>query len=153
MNFSCLSLPFLVWSMSNNGLYFDSNNSVLLSYHKAPKVILVLFSPSLLLFPFSPFEQCHGIWLSTKSMFLNWCGDEALWHLSRDNLVTDEKAKHIIFWLFFSFASLLLCFLTHIATVQCSGCRQHHKLVDNLGLVVEYDFREEMDSDSNANRC
>ncbi|XP_027097925.2 uncharacterized protein [Coffea arabica] len=37
--------------------------------------------------------------------------------------------------------------------VQCSGCRQHHKLVDNLGLVVEYDFREEMDSDSNANRC
>lgn len=27
--------------------------------------------------------------------------------------------------------------------VQCSGCLQHHKLVDNLGLVVEYDFRTE----------
>ncbi|KAL9664172.1 hypothetical protein QQ045_019570 [Rhodiola kirilowii] len=27
--------------------------------------------------------------------------------------------------------------------VQCAGCLQHHKLVDNLGLVVEYDFREE----------
>uniref|UniRef100_A0A7C9DAQ4 DNL-type domain-containing protein n=1 Tax=Opuntia streptacantha TaxID=393608 RepID=A0A7C9DAQ4_OPUST len=27
--------------------------------------------------------------------------------------------------------------------VQCAGCLQHHKLVDNLGLVVEYDFRTE----------
>ncbi|XP_021910314.1 uncharacterized protein LOC110824088 isoform X1 [Carica papaya] len=26
--------------------------------------------------------------------------------------------------------------------VQCAGCLQHHKLVDNLGLVVEYDLRE-----------
>ncbi|KAG7589419.1 Zinc finger DNL-type [Arabidopsis suecica] len=26
--------------------------------------------------------------------------------------------------------------------VQCAGCLQHHKLVDNLGLIVEYDFRE-----------
>ncbi|CAA7053535.1 unnamed protein product [Microthlaspi erraticum] len=26
--------------------------------------------------------------------------------------------------------------------VQCGGCLQHHKLVDNLGLIVEYDFRE-----------
>ncbi|XP_021910315.1 uncharacterized protein LOC110824088 isoform X2 [Carica papaya] len=24
----------------------------------------------------------------------------------------------------------------------CAGCLQHHKLVDNLGLVVEYDLRE-----------
>ncbi|KAJ7943235.1 DNL-type zinc finger protein [Quillaja saponaria] len=27
--------------------------------------------------------------------------------------------------------------------VQCAGCLQHHKLVDNLGLVTEYNFREE----------
>ncbi|VVA94517.1 unnamed protein product [Arabis nemorensis] len=26
--------------------------------------------------------------------------------------------------------------------VQCGGCLRHHKLVDNLGLIVEYDFRE-----------
>ncbi|XP_010470860.1 PREDICTED: uncharacterized protein LOC104750716 [Camelina sativa] len=26
--------------------------------------------------------------------------------------------------------------------VQCAGCLQHHKLVDNLGAIVEYDFRE-----------
>ncbi|PON87949.1 Mitochondrial import protein TIM [Trema orientale] len=30
-----------------------------------------------------------------------------------------------------------------------SGCLQHHKLVDNLGLVVEYDLREEIDADRN----
>lgn len=27
--------------------------------------------------------------------------------------------------------------------VQCSGCLVHHKLADNLGLVVEYNFQEE----------
>lgn len=33
--------------------------------------------------------------------------------------------------------------------VQCAGCLRHHKLVDNLGLVVEYDLREEInDSDT-----
>ncbi|XP_010523289.1 PREDICTED: DNL-type zinc finger protein [Tarenaya hassleriana] len=26
--------------------------------------------------------------------------------------------------------------------VQCGGCLRHHKLVDNLGLIVEYDFRD-----------
>ncbi|KAK9105511.1 hypothetical protein Scep_022355 [Stephania cephalantha] len=34
--------------------------------------------------------------------------------------------------------------------VQCAGCLQHHKLVDNLGLVVEYDLRAETDTDVNA---
>ncbi|KAL6186656.1 hypothetical protein ACLB2K_042776 [Fragaria x ananassa] len=34
--------------------------------------------------------------------------------------------------------------------VQCAGCLKYHKLVDNLGLVVEYDLRGDMDSDSNA---
>lgn len=29
--------------------------------------------------------------------------------------------------------------------VQCSGCLQHHKLVDNLGLMIEYDFRNDID--------
>ncbi|EXB65557.1 DNL-type zinc finger protein [Morus notabilis] len=33
--------------------------------------------------------------------------------------------------------------------VQCAGCLQHHKLVDNLGLVVEYDLREEINADRN----
>ncbi|XP_039143622.1 uncharacterized protein C24H6.02c [Dioscorea cayenensis subsp. rotundata] len=32
--------------------------------------------------------------------------------------------------------------------VQCAGCLVNHKLVDNLGLVVEYDLREEVDADS-----
>ncbi|XP_062214474.1 uncharacterized protein LOC133915352 [Phragmites australis] len=27
--------------------------------------------------------------------------------------------------------------------LQCSGCQVYHKFVDNLGLVVEYDLREE----------
>uniref|UniRef100_A0A7N0U1N6 DNL-type domain-containing protein n=1 Tax=Kalanchoe fedtschenkoi TaxID=63787 RepID=A0A7N0U1N6_KALFE len=31
--------------------------------------------------------------------------------------------------------------------VQCAGCLQHHKLVDNLGLVVEYDLQEEASRD------
>ncbi|KAL7001291.1 hypothetical protein U1Q18_002442 [Sarracenia purpurea var. burkii] len=34
--------------------------------------------------------------------------------------------------------------------VQCAGCSLHHKLIDNLGLVVEYDFREEQVMDTNA---
>ncbi|XP_061353962.1 mitochondrial protein import protein ZIM17 [Gastrolobium bilobum] len=32
--------------------------------------------------------------------------------------------------------------------VQCAGCLRHHKLVDNLGLVTEHDFREKMNMDS-----
>ena len=31
---------------------------------------------------------------------------------------------------------------------QCGGCLKHHKLVDNLGLIVEYDFRKETSKDS-----
>ncbi|XP_021755087.1 uncharacterized protein LOC110720370 [Chenopodium quinoa] len=31
--------------------------------------------------------------------------------------------------------------------VQCAGCLQHHKLIDNLGLVVEYDFRNDTGED------
>ncbi|KAA3460702.1 DNL-type zinc finger protein [Gossypium australe] len=27
--------------------------------------------------------------------------------------------------------------------VQCAGCLQYHKLADNLGLVVEYELRDE----------
>ncbi|KAI4381414.1 hypothetical protein MLD38_007485 [Melastoma candidum] len=27
--------------------------------------------------------------------------------------------------------------------VQCAGCQRYHKLVDKLGLVVEYDLRED----------
>ncbi|EPS62111.1 hypothetical protein M569_12682, partial [Genlisea aurea] len=29
--------------------------------------------------------------------------------------------------------------------VQCSGCSRYHKLVDNLGLVVEYELHDEGD--------
>ncbi|XP_042021925.1 uncharacterized protein LOC121769246 isoform X2 [Salvia splendens] len=32
--------------------------------------------------------------------------------------------------------------------VQCSGCSQYHKLVDNLGLVIEYNLEEEIDLDA-----
>ncbi|KAL0372563.1 UNVERIFIED_CONTAM: hypothetical protein Scaly_0937900 [Sesamum calycinum] len=32
--------------------------------------------------------------------------------------------------------------------VQCSGCSKYHKLVDNLGLVIEYNFQEEIDLDA-----
>ncbi|KAJ0241362.1 DNL-type domain-containing protein [Hirschfeldia incana] len=31
--------------------------------------------------------------------------------------------------------------------VQCGGCLKHHKLVDNLGLIVEYDFRKDSSTD------
>ncbi|CAI9261258.1 unnamed protein product [Lactuca saligna] len=34
--------------------------------------------------------------------------------------------------------------------VQCTGCLQYHKLVDNLNLVVEYDLREETDMSSDT---
>ncbi|KAL3636131.1 hypothetical protein CASFOL_020678 [Castilleja foliolosa] len=36
--------------------------------------------------------------------------------------------------------------------VQCSGCSQYHKLVDNLGLVVEYKLQDEIDLDANIDR-
>ncbi|CAL5189221.1 unnamed protein product [Lathyrus oleraceus] len=36
--------------------------------------------------------------------------------------------------------------------VQCAGCQRHHKLVDNLGLITEYDFREKMDTDSEVDQ-
>ncbi|KAB5538268.1 hypothetical protein DKX38_015801 [Salix brachista] len=36
--------------------------------------------------------------------------------------------------------------------VQCAGCERYHKLADNLGLVVEYDFREEISAESNADQ-
>ncbi|KAG8382962.1 hypothetical protein BUALT_Bualt05G0134500 [Buddleja alternifolia] len=36
--------------------------------------------------------------------------------------------------------------------VQCSGCSQYHKLVDNLGLVIEYNLQEEIDLDTNADQ-
>jgi mitochondrial protein import protein ZIM17 len=37
---------------------------------------------------------------------------------------------------------LNLCSNIHCIT-QCAGCQVYHKFVDNLGLVVEYDLREE----------
>ncbi|KAD4983002.1 hypothetical protein E3N88_19673 [Mikania micrantha] len=36
--------------------------------------------------------------------------------------------------------------------VQCTGCSQYHKLVDNLNLVVEYDFREEINTSADADQ-
>ncbi|KAI4313995.1 hypothetical protein L6164_026938 [Bauhinia variegata] len=35
-----------------------------------------------------------------------------------------------------------------VVFVQCAGCLRHHKLVDNLGLITEYDFREETSMES-----
>ncbi|XP_073279588.1 uncharacterized protein [Primulina huaijiensis] len=37
--------------------------------------------------------------------------------------------------------------------VKCSGCSQYHKLVDNLGLVVEYNLREEADWDTSTKQA
>ncbi|PWA50924.1 Mitochondrial import protein TIM15 [Artemisia annua] len=37
--------------------------------------------------------------------------------------------------------------------VQCSGCSQYHKLVDNLNLMVEYDFREEINASSDTDQA
>ncbi|KAI5678719.1 hypothetical protein M9H77_09669 [Catharanthus roseus] len=37
--------------------------------------------------------------------------------------------------------------------VQCAGCFQHHKLVDNLGLVVEYNFQEENNMGPDADQA
>ncbi|XP_055809787.1 uncharacterized protein C24H6.02c [Solanum dulcamara] len=34
--------------------------------------------------------------------------------------------------------------------IQCSGCSQYHKLVDNLGLVVEYNLKDESSMDPDA---
>ncbi|XP_047966498.1 uncharacterized protein LOC125210909 isoform X1 [Salvia hispanica] len=36
--------------------------------------------------------------------------------------------------------------------VQCSGCSQYHKLVDNLGLVIEYNLEEEIDLDAKTDQ-
>ncbi|CAL8096067.1 unnamed protein product [Prunus armeniaca] len=36
--------------------------------------------------------------------------------------------------------------------VQCAGCLKHHKLVDNLGLVVEYDLRKDIDADTDMDK-
>ncbi|KAL8227659.1 hypothetical protein R6Q57_015243 [Mikania cordata] len=36
--------------------------------------------------------------------------------------------------------------------VQCTGCSQYHKLVDNLNLVVEYNFREEINTSPDADQ-
>ncbi|KAJ3670831.1 hypothetical protein LUZ60_008257 [Juncus effusus] len=32
--------------------------------------------------------------------------------------------------------------------LQCGGCQVYHKFVDNLGLIVEYDLREEQGQNS-----
>ncbi|XP_060214928.1 uncharacterized protein C24H6.02c [Lycium barbarum] len=36
--------------------------------------------------------------------------------------------------------------------IQCSGCSQYHRLVDNLGLVVEYNFKDEISMDPDADQ-
>ncbi|KAL1828877.1 hypothetical protein ACET3Z_007289 [Daucus carota] len=36
--------------------------------------------------------------------------------------------------------------------IQCAGCSQYHRLVDNLNLVVEYDFREDGNGDPEADQ-
>jgi mitochondrial protein import protein ZIM17 len=35
--------------------------------------------------------------------------------------------------------------LIYVQHMQCAGCQVYHKFVDNLGLIVEYDLREEND--------
>lgn len=64
------------------------------------------------------------------------------------------------FFVIFIFNDILLLLISLLKTSvfactngdfhQCSGCLQHHKLVDNLGLIVEYDLREETGEDENS---
>lgn len=46
----------------------------------------------------------------------------------------------------------LFLWLMFIAFDQCSGCMVHHKIADNLGLVVEYNFQEETNVDPDTNQ-
>lgn len=39
-----------------------------------------------------------------------------------------------------------------VISIQCSGCLKYHNLVDNLNLVVEYNFLEEI-SDTDEAWC
>lgn len=48
--------------------------------------------------------------------------------------------------------SFLFLWLMFIAFDQCSGCMVHHKIADNLGLVVEYNFQEETNVDPDTNQ-
>lgn len=34
--------------------------------------------------------------------------------------------------------------------MQCAGCEKYHQLVDNLGLIKEYDLKEERRKDALA---
>lgn len=45
----------------------------------------------------------------------------------------------------------IFCLLT-AQSKQCAGCLVYHKFVDNLGLVVEYDLREELNGDSDGSK-
>ncbi|XP_041014207.1 uncharacterized protein LOC121257308 [Juglans microcarpa x Juglans regia] len=36
--------------------------------------------------------------------------------------------------------------------VQCAGCLRYHKLVDNIGLIVEYDLQEKINMDSDTDQ-
>ncbi|KAL2347459.1 hypothetical protein Fmac_001459 [Flemingia macrophylla] len=36
--------------------------------------------------------------------------------------------------------------------VQCAGCLRHHKLVDNLGLITEYNFWDNISIDSETDQ-
>ena len=52
------------------------------------------------------------------------------------------------------FFFLCFCFnRQHDVHEQCAGCQVYHKFVDNLGLVVEYDLREETDADSDVTQA
>lgn len=54
--------------------------------------------------------------------------------------------------LFHNWIFMLFIWLTSLSSYQCAGCHKYHKLVDNLGLVVEYDFREEISLEPNTDQ-
>eukprot|EP00258_Populus_trichocarpa_P050173 XP_024466192.1 uncharacterized protein LOC7489384 isoform X1 [Populus trichocarpa] len=49
------------------------------------------------------------------------------------------------------FCPWIFSYAPHIMP-QCAGCERYHKLADNLGLIVEYDLREEISAESNADQ-
>ena len=85
------------------------------------------------------------LWIESANRFLNFYG--SFWPLDACDSAYD--------WLMVAnvdtgFLNLGGRMLTNWYSVQCAGCLKYHKLVDNLGLIVEYDFRED-DVDVNSN--
>ncbi|KAF3780069.1 hypothetical protein EJ110_NYTH26263 [Nymphaea thermarum] len=91
-----------------------------------------------------------GLKLPRRSLLVqftcNACGDRTRRFVNR---VAYERGTIFLQFQKVFFISFILKMLSDGKSVQqCAGCQQYHKFVDNLGLVVEYDFRKEEDTDT-----